>query len=116
MDDMQEPQQPQYTQDTQYAPPPLAPTTPGLAIASLILGIAAIALFLCCNLVGIISGILAVIFGHISMSRIKKQPDIYTGRGLAAAGLITGYIGISLNIIITIVGIIFLVVSQNSSY
>jgi dienelactone hydrolase len=37
-------------------------------------------------------GILAVIFGHISLSRIRKSAGEVQGAGMAIAGLVTGYI------------------------
>lgn len=56
----------------------------GLAIASLVLGIVWI--------FGV-GSILAVIFGHIALSTIKKNPTI-RGRGLAIAGLTCGYVAL----------------------
>jgi hypothetical protein len=56
--------------------------TDGLAIASLVLGIVWL---------GGIGSILAVVFGHIARRRIRRTGQ--SGRGLALAGLILGYIG-----------------------
>ena len=56
------------------------------------------------SLIGLVSGIgfiVGIICGHISLSQIKKTGE--QGRGLAIAGLIIGYVGIVLSIIITIV-------------
>ena len=61
-----------------------------LTIWSLVLGIISI---LGCSIGGFIVGIPAVICGHIGLSRIKRQPSL-GGRGMAIAGLITGYLGI----------------------
>lgn len=47
-----------------------------------------------------------VIFGHIALSQIKKSGE--SGRGLAIAGLIIGYIGIAAWIIVLIVYALFL--------
>lgn len=58
-------------------------TTSGLAIASLILSI----LWLYW-----IGSILAIIFGHIARSNIKKSNGQITGSGIALAGLIIGYL------------------------
>ena len=44
-------------------------------------------------------GIVAVIFGHIAISKIKKQPELYGGKGMAIAGLILGYLIIILSLI-----------------
>lgn len=59
--------------------------TCGFAITSLVLGI----LGLCMVPLGVV----AVIFGHLSLSRIKKSSGLTGGYGIATAGLITGYIG-----------------------
>lgn len=66
-----------------------SPKTPGLAIASLVLGIISVmgAAIL------IIPTILAIVFGHMSYSRIKKDSRL-GGSGLALTGLILGYVSI----------------------
>ncbi len=48
--------------------------------------------------------VLAVIFGHISLSKIRMTG--LPGRGLAITGLVTGYVGIGLSVVIYIVSII----------
>jgi len=53
------------------------PATNGFAIASLVLG-----------LVGL--SVLAIVFGHISRSQVKRTGE--GGWGLATAGLILGYV------------------------
>lgn len=60
----------------------------GLAFASLILGI--VAVFSMAG--GLLAGLPAVICGHKALSKIKKSPDRYGGRGMAITGLILGYI------------------------
>ena len=78
------------------APPPsyagYATRTSGLAIASLVLGIV---------WVFWLGSILAVIFGHVALSQIKRSMGALTGRGMAIAGLILGYLGL-----VTLVGFI----------
>jgi type II secretory pathway pseudopilin PulG len=71
--------------------------TSGLAIASLICGI----LF-----PFFIPAILAIIFGHISLSQIKQSAGRLTGRGLAIAGLVLGYMEIALMPIMLIIAAI----------
>ena len=75
------------------AAPALAATTPqgtsGLAIASLVCGILA---FLTLGL----TGLPAVITGHLALSRIKKAAGALKGGGMAIAGLIMGYLGFGL--------------------
>ncbi len=79
-------------------PPPPAPlphtqhTSPqssGLAIASLILGIVS---FMGLAVL-IIPPVLAVIFGHISLSQIKTNPQT-GGKGLGITGLVLGYLSL----------------------
>lgn len=65
--------------------------TNGLAVASMVLGIVGIVLFC----LYAIPSILAVIFGGVALSQIKKDPK-YSGRGMAVAGLVTGLVGVSL--------------------
>ena len=71
-----------------------------LAIWSLILGILSI---VSC---GPITGIPAIICGHMARARIKIDPDKLTGEGMALAGLIMGYFSIVAFIILFILGII----------
>lgn len=51
------------------------------------LGIAALVTALC----GV--SLLGVIFGHVSLSQIKNSDGQLTGRGMALAGVIVGYVG-----------------------
>ena len=66
-----------------------------IATASLILGILSFPL-------GLIGSIPAIICGHIATSRIRKNPDEYTGEGKALAGLILGYLNTVLAGIVTV--------------
>jgi len=70
-------------------------TTDGLSIAALVLGIIAT---ITCYFGGFF-GIPAVICGHLSLKKIKHSPTPLGGKGMAIAGLITGYIGIALSIL-----------------
>ena len=60
----------------------------GLAIVSLVFGLMGNASALSTL------GIVGVVCGHLALHKIKKNPDKYTGKGLAIAGLILGYFGI----------------------
>lgn len=58
--------------------------TSGMAIASLV-----------CGIVNVFPlSVIAIVLGHISLSQIKKSAGQITGRGLAIAGLVLGYLGI----------------------
>jgi hypothetical protein len=67
---------------------PATPPTSGLAIASLVCGVVALAT---CTLV---TGLPAVICGHMAIFQIRNAPLPMEGRGMAMAGLVTGYIAI----------------------
>ena len=63
------------------------PQTSGTAIASLVLGCL---VFFTCGL----TGIPAVICGHIAQGKIGKSAGRLTGGGMAIAGLVMGYLGL----------------------
>lgn len=69
-------------------------TTDGFATASLVLGILSVLLPI------FVFGILAIVFGGISLNRIDKNPDKYKGKGLAIAGYICGLIGFIIGFIV----------------
>lgn len=86
----------------QEAPPVIsAPTArdqekqKGLAVLSLILGLSS---FLLC--LSALTGIPAVICGHVARSRARCLPTRYGGAGLATVGLVLGYAGIVLTFVV----------------
>jgi hypothetical protein len=82
-------------------PPPPAPIprpyipgakrSEGLAIASMITGIAG---FLMAGCMGPIPGIVALVLGFVALQQIKKSPEKFGGKPYATAGVIIG--GVSL--------------------
>ena len=84
--------------------------TDGLAIASLVCGILAI---VSCYVWGLF-GIPAVICGHMSIKKINNSPTPVQGKGMAIAGLVTGYIGIALQLFM-IIAIVFALASSSTS-
>ena len=66
----------------------------GMAIASLVLGIFSMICF------GIITGIPAIILGHVAFNRTRKKPEQYQGKGLAITGFVMGYISIFTTLIL----------------
>lgn len=81
-----------------YTGPPqqyVVPRNNGLAITSMILGI----LWICW-----LGSILAVIFGHVALSQIKKSNGAQGGRGFAIAGLILGYLALALLLLSILTG------------
>lgn len=75
--------------------PSAAPKNSALAIASLVLGILGV---ICCS---VITGVPAVICGHIARAKIKRDASL-GGGSLALAGVILGY----LSILIMVVGLV----------
>jgi len=67
--------------------------TNGLAVAALVCGIAQVFFW-------VLSGVPAIILGHVARSRIRQTGE--QGAGLALAGLILGYIGLALAIVFII--------------
>ena len=60
---------------------------------------------LICGVLGLVTGlaaILAIVFGHIAMGEISRNTELY-GSGMAIAGLILGYLVIT----IILIGILF---------
>ena len=81
------------------------PARNGMGVAALILGISSIVL--CWTvIVGVVGGILAIIFGVIGRRRWKRREA--TNGGVALAGIITGAIGLVVTVIIVAaVGVFF---------
>jgi hypothetical protein len=91
-------QSPQYD----YPPPPIATSTSGWAIFSLIAGVLA--------WLGVfgLGGIAAVISGHIAKSQIHNSGGRISGDGLATAGLVLGYLNIALALAGLCIGLLVL--------
>lgn len=92
-----------YGQPQAYAQPagygygyPSAPKNDGMAIAALVCGIVAIPMY--CG-IGLVLGVLGVVFGIISMRKIDRSGGTLTGRGMALAGAICGGVGLAINLI-----------------
>ncbi|GAA5482520.1 GYF domain-containing protein [Haloferula sargassicola] len=78
------------------APVPVA--TAGLAIASLVCGVIGFfTCFLWC--LAIPAAVAAIITGHMAVSKIKAEPERLKGKGLATAGLVSGYLGLLLAVL-----------------
>ncbi|WP_259461113.1 MULTISPECIES: DUF4190 domain-containing protein [unclassified Microbacterium] len=70
-------------------PMPAPRPASGLAITSLVCGIAGLVLFWA--LIPMLASIVAVVTGHMALGQTKRDPSI-GGRGMAFAGLILGYV------------------------
>ncbi len=72
---------------------PMAPTC-GMAIASMVCGIVCLML---CYIHGV-AALPAVICGHVALKQINNSLVPMGGRGMAIAGLVTGYIGLAMQL------------------
>jgi Domain of unknown function (DUF4190) len=93
---------PSFTTYSPYGGPVVQASTNGLAIASLVLGI----LWLYW-----IGSILALVFGYVAKGQIDRSAGRQTGRGLAIAGIVLGWIGVAM----AIIAIVFVIALANSS-
>jgi competence protein ComGC len=79
------------------SPPASGEPQKGLAVTSLVLGI----LSLVC--LGPLTGIPAIICGHIARKRSRQSPAEYGGPGMATAGLALGYASVALVVIAVVI-------------
>jgi Domain of unknown function (DUF4190) len=77
------------------AQPAVVGSTNGFAIASLVLGIVWIYW---------VGSVLALIFGYIAVSQINASGGLQQGRGLAIAGIVLGWIGVGILVVVLLVG------------
>ncbi|MGC4016668.1 MAG: GYF domain-containing protein [Luteolibacter sp.] len=80
---------------------PGQPVSQGMAIGSMVCGI--LALLTCC--LWCLSGplaIVAVVLGHLAIGKANAEPAQFGGKGMAKAGLITGYLAILATLLFTI--------------
>ena len=72
------------------------PTTENLAVASLVTGILAVPMGLCCGVFGLAATITALITGFMARKNIKQSNGWKTGDGMALAGIVLGVIGVAM--------------------
>jgi hypothetical protein len=84
---------PPYQPYQAYQPYPAVRPTNGLAVAALVCGIAAFAVGITC--------VPAIICGHLARRQIRRTGE--QGDGLALAGLILGYVGVVLFVMLVLV-------------
>ncbi|MBZ0121845.1 MAG: DUF4956 domain-containing protein [Sandaracinaceae bacterium] len=98
---------------------PAGPRTDTLAIVALICGAISLlvaAFGLCCGILFCVSGALGaagVGLGVFSMMRINKQPELYSGKGVAIAGLVTGALSLLLTLLLVILMAVGVAMSPN---
>lgn len=77
------------------APPPRE-TNP-LALISMIAGIIGV------TLLPFLASIVAIITGHLARGEIRRNPARYSGDGMAVTGLVLGYIGVVLTVLVIVI-------------
>jgi hypothetical protein len=93
-----EPMVPEPVPDSRVVPYAPIPKPSGFAVASLVLGI--LGVFVSWFTFGIPS-MLAVVFGHVGVSRVHR--GIGDGRGMAISGMVLGYLVIALFLVLVVV-------------
>lgn len=90
-----------------YYAGPMAQSTNGMAIASLVCSIAGFVIF------PLIGAVLGVIFGHIALKQIKVSQE--QGHGMAVAGLVMGYIQLALSLLAILLFILIIVIGSSTA-
>ncbi len=75
-------------------PPPGSRPQQSMAVTSLVLGICSLLCF------GLVTGIPAIICGHMALSRARRAPTEHGGSGFAIAGLVMGYVSVFMTLIV----------------
>ena len=74
---------------------PMGPRFHPLAITSMVLGILAIPTC-CCGFLGVPLAIASLVLGLIGLGKIRREPQVWKGGGMAIAGIVTAGIAILL--------------------
>lgn len=83
--------------------PATAPRNNPLAVASLVLGILAVTLGLCCY--GLPFNVAALVLSIIALVQISKDPQRHSGKGMAIAGLVLAILSFALAALLLILGL-----------
>ncbi len=97
-------------------PPPLYPlkqmqTT--MAVLSLVFGLASITIGWLC--LGLPLSILAIIFGFVALSQVKRNPTQYGGKPLALGGLATGGFVLLVHFALLVIWVVMLIIGAASN-
>jgi hypothetical protein len=69
---------------------------------SLVVGVLAVPLFGCCGLLSLAANIVGLVLGFVSLMRVNKEPERYTGKPLAIAALVVNGVLLLLAVIMVI--------------
>ena len=86
--------------------PVAAPSTNGMAVASLVLGILWIYW---------IGSVLALIFGYIARQQIDRHQGMQGGRGMATAGIVLGWVGVGFLVLFVVVAVLGMAAGPDDS-
>jgi hypothetical protein len=95
-----------YNDTTPYAGP--MPQSSSKATAALVLGICGI------FVVPVICSILALVFGYQGRTEIDQSNGYLTGRGMAVAGIVLGWVGIALAVVGLLIFLVLLAAIQST--
>jgi hypothetical protein len=76
----------------------MVPRLHPLAVTSMTLGILGLPCC-CCGVLGLPFAIAALVLGIVSAGKIRNEPQVWRGSGMAALGIVTGSIGILLELV-----------------
>jgi uncharacterized membrane protein len=71
-----------------------------------VLGIVGVVFALCCSLLGVILGVVALVLGNMATREIAASNGYQSGAGMAKAGRILGIIAIVLGVILLVLGLV----------
>ena len=93
----------------------MTPPNEGLAVGSLVVGIASLVLA-CGYGIGLVGSPVALVLGRVSMKRIDQSQGQLGGRGLAQAGFILGIIGTVLLVLAIAVVVVIVIIGLNGGF
>ena len=76
-----------------------------LAVTGLILGVVSLFAFCCC--LDIPVSLVGLVLSWIALIEIGRQPDVYSGKGLAIAGIVTSALGLTGGVLFRLLGAAF---------
>jgi len=79
----------------------------GISIAGMVLGICSI-VFIWVPILDWILAIVGLILSIVALSKIKKEPAKYDGKGMAIAGLVTSIIALVILVVFVIIALLFM--------
>ena len=78
------------------------PRVSGMAIASLIMAILSIPTAIMCICISPVLSIAAIVLGFVARAQIRREPHLYSGSGVALAGIIVAFIGLALFLVVLV--------------